>query len=216
MNFNYSCIGFTCLNGWSQYGAWLPLQSQRNEKQEMGIDTVMNALDSNAMTYFIEAMNCVNGPPTGLQAAAKKALAQVFFYLPSEACYRITPTVDLEYQRIKDTIKKDDHRSWAMTHISAVRPLPDPRRLSVRVAQLQAHHKKKEDCKVLAECELCEIKTLLTSDAAFIKRLGAQALGVRVTTPEDYWRQLGIPTGTPPNRVPTADNPLSGTSWWRA
>ena len=81
----------------------------------MGIDTVMVALDSNAMTYFIEAMNCVSVPPAGDQAEAKIALARIFFYLPHESCFRFTPTVELEYLRIRDKMKKDDHRSWTMT-----------------------------------------------------------------------------------------------------
>jgi hypothetical protein len=182
----------------------------------MGTDTVMVALDSNAMTYFIEAMNSVHAAPAGPQAGAKKALARIFFYLPRESCFHYTPTVQLEYQRIKNALKKDDHRSWAMTHISPVMPPPDPVKLATRVAQLLAYHKKEMDCTVLAECELCEIKTLLTIDRDFLKLLGPKALRVKITTPEDYWRQLGIPAGTRPNCIPTADNPLSGTSWWRA
>src|ERR1700730_2132155 len=137
----------------------------------MGIDTEMVALDSNAMTYLIEGLNCVSGPPFGPESDSKKALVHSFFYLPDCSCFRLTPTVEDEYKRIKDRLKRENHHSWRMVHFSPVRPLPDPNKISVRVQQLQRHHRDHDDCKVLAECEMCEIKTLITRDRDFLKNL---------------------------------------------
>lgn len=182
----------------------------------MGIDTEMVALDSNAMTYLIDGLNSVRGPPLNPEAESKKALVHSFFYLPDCSCFRLTPTVEAEYKRIKDQLKRENHRSWEMVHFSSVRPLPNPNQLRGRAQQLQQHHRDYDDCSVLAECEMCYIKTIITCDRDFLKNLAPQAVGVRVCAPLDYWQSQGIPPGAPPLRVPTPDNPLSLVSWWRA
>jgi hypothetical protein len=182
----------------------------------MGIDTEMVALDSNAMTYLIEGLNCVSGPPLGREAESKIALVRSFFYLPNSSCFHLTPTVEAEYKRIKDQPKLENHRSWGMVHFSPVRPLPNANQLCVRTQQLQQHHSDYDDCRILAECEMCQIKTLITSDRNFRKNLARQAVGVKVCAPLDYWQSRGVAPGTPPRRLPTHDNPLSQVSWWQA
>ena len=125
---------------------------------------------SNAMTYLIEGLNCFSGPPAGTEAAAQKALVHIFLYMPHDCCMRLVPTVYSEFLKIKDRAKLNDHLSWAMTHFSEVRPLPDVNSVEKKAAELAPFHNgrnDKNDCKILAECELSQIKTLLTSDPKF-------------------------------------------------
>ncbi|MBT3071982.1 type II toxin-antitoxin system VapC family toxin [Rhodomicrobium sp. Az07] len=182
----------------------------------MGIDNEMVALDSNAMTYLIDGLNCVSGPPLGPESESKRALVQSFLYLPDCSCFHLTPTVEVEYKRIKDRLKRDNHDSWAMVHFLSVHPILDQNQFIIRVHQLQMHHRGHGDCKVLAECEMSGIKALVTRDREFKERLAPQAVGVRVYTPLEYWRSLGIAPGTPPRRIPKHNNPLSRTDWWHA
>jgi hypothetical protein len=65
----------------------------------MGHDTTMIALDSNVMTYWIDAMSSVPGPPAEPCKAEKIALARIFFWMPDESAFHLTPTVEAEYRR---------------------------------------------------------------------------------------------------------------------
>src|SRR5438128_5492370 len=89
----------------------------------MGKDLTMVALDSNAMTYWIEAMSSTTGPPGEPCGAEKVALARIYCWLPEESGYHLTPTVQQEYEAIKVQKKLEDHVSWRMVHISPVMPL---------------------------------------------------------------------------------------------
>ena len=128
----------------------------------------MIALDSNAMTYWIDGMGSVTIAPT---APEKIALVRVFFWMPEETCFHYTPTVEAEYEAIRDRAKRDEHLSWALTHVSCLRPLPAPTALAARATGLGRYHKGKADCKIVAECELMDIITLLTCDTNLLKNL---------------------------------------------
>lgn len=56
----------------------------------MGRDPSMIALDSNAMTHWIDAMGSIPGPPDHPE---KLALARIFFWMPDGACFHFLPTV---------------------------------------------------------------------------------------------------------------------------
>jgi hypothetical protein len=179
----------------------------------MGYDTEMVALDSNTMTYWIDALSSVCGPPAEPCAADKFALARIFFWMPKESCFRYTPTVEAEYQAIKDRAKRDNHLSWALTHISVVRPLPEPGAVDARARELALSHNRERDCRIVAECELTEIITLLTCDADLLKRLrGKTPIGL--FRPSEYWEQMAVPKGTLATWAPHATNPLSKLTWW--
>jgi hypothetical protein len=101
----------------------------------VGRDTSMVALDSNAMTYWIEALSSTSGPPAEPCSLEKLALAHIF-YLPKESGFHYTPTVGTEFQAIRDGVKRDSHVSWALTHVSGVRPLPNPSAVHARAREL--------------------------------------------------------------------------------
>ena len=179
----------------------------------MGRDAAMIALDSNTMTYWIDALSSVPGPPAEPCSAEKLALALIFFWMPKESGFHYTPTVEVEYQAIRDRAKRYNHLSWALTHISAVRPLPDPTAVDARAAELMQFHKREKDCRIVAECELTEIVTLLTCDTDLLKRLKAKT-SIRIVPPSEYWELMHVPKGTLATWVPHATNPLSKVSWW--
>jgi hypothetical protein len=176
----------------------------------MGHDSSMIALDSNAMTYWIEAMGSVTTAPT---APEKVALVRVFLWMPDETCFHYTPTVEAEYRAIRDRAKRNEHLSWALAHVSCLRPLPAPTRLAARAADLGQYHKGNADCSIVAECELMEVITLLTCDTNLLKNLRTKS-SVRLCLPSDYWALMDVPKGMWPVRKPHYTNPLSKCSWW--
>jgi hypothetical protein len=186
---------------------------------QLGTDTEMVALDSNAMTKLIEALASIVGPPASPDRQERIALAQSFFYLPDECCFHYTPTVELEYRRISDDTKLHDHISWASTLLCQVNPPPDPEWVSIRTLQLTKFHtnsKNLDDCKVLAECEASMIKCLISDDKGFVGALRNRSPSVRLCTPLEYWQSLNIPKGYLPKRIPHPTNPLSQENWWKA
>jgi hypothetical protein len=180
----------------------------------MGRDTSMVALDSNAMTYWIDALGSTSGPPAEPCGFEKLALARIFFYLPKESGFHYTPTVQSEFQAIRDRARRDDHLSWALVHISGVRPLPDPSAVETRAAELMPFHRRGKDCRIVAECELTEIITLLTCDTDLLKKLRAKSR-VALSLPSEYWERMAVPKGTVPTWAPHPTNPLSKLTWWR-
>jgi hypothetical protein len=179
----------------------------------MGRDMNMIALDSNAMTYWIDALSSVPGPPAEPNSVAKLALARIFFWMPQDSCFHYVPTVEAEYRAIKDRAKRDNHLSWAMVLISPVRPLPDITEVDRRAAELMRFHECEKDCRIVAECELTEILTLITCDSRFLKRLKTKTR-IRLCIPSEYWDLMAVPKGTRPKQVPHETNPLSKCTWW--
>lgn len=180
----------------------------------MGSPNAMIALDSNTMTYFIDALSSIDGAPREPLSVEKIALARIYFW-SEDFCYRVTPTVEREYGAIRQQVKQDIHRSFAMTLISGVRPLPQVPLVERRALQLSALHPDANDRRIVAECELCEIETLLTCDARLEKNLRASAHGVVICKPSEHWEAMSVRPGTKPQSIPHASNPLSSASWWQ-
>jgi len=181
----------------------------------MGRDTTMIALDSNTMTYWIDAMNSVTGPPADPCGAEKSALARIFFWMPDGSGFNLTPTVEAEFRVIRDGAKLDDHVSWALVMLCPVRPVPDPDEVEARAIELAKFHKDANDCRIVAQCELTEIITLLTCDGPLLKNLSAEARGAQLCRPTEYWARMSVEKGARPVRVPLETNPMSRCDWWR-
>lgn len=116
----------------------------------MGWDTTMIALDSNAMTYLIDAMSSVSGPPIGCCSEEKIALARIYFWMPDESGFHLTPTVQKEYEAIRQQVKRENHESWRMVHISQVNPSPSVEAVSTRADAFLADHNGVDDRRILA------------------------------------------------------------------
>lgn len=168
-------------------------------------------LDSQCLSYLIDAANSVS-EPTGPLADERKALLRVWFYGPGR--FYVSETVLSECVRIRGIERRQLHESFgAITYWGL--PVRDAGTVSKRVAELLLLHPKVSDCRILAEAEDLALDTLLTYDKQMIKRLCAVSSRAALTTPSNYWLNLGILQGAIPHSVPHATNPLSGQSWWR-
>lgn len=173
----------------------------------------MLGLDSNAMTNFILAMDELPNAPADHEWIS---LVRIFLWMPSEACFRLTPTVEAEYRTITDRAKLDTHASWALSHLSVVRPPPEQQAVESRAAELAAYHKRekdKNDCTIAAECELAGMPALLTCDKRLLECLRMETR-VWLVRPSEFWDSMRVPKGHPPNRAFSSDNPLLQCSWW--
>ena len=141
------------------------------EFEHLGTDPWILALDSNAFTYWIQTMNGAPDQPSEPFADEKLALVRIFFWMPSDASFKIVPTVRAEYEAIRDGAKLDSHHAWALTHVSEVRPVPDDAAVGIRAHELCAHHPGENDRKIIAECELAGISALLTCDMKLLERI---------------------------------------------
>ncbi len=167
-------------------------------------------VDSNAMTYLVEAMTN-GGCPTGDVADEKIALLRIYLYR-SDVLY-LSKTVELEYQRIKDEKRKLNHKQIADVLLGEI-PSVDSNAIEARATEYLVHHGKQEDCRVLSECELGGGDALLAYDQDFLKRLRGMTKSIKLYAPSEYWSRLGIPQGTRPVTCPHPSNPLSKEAWW--
>jgi predicted nucleic acid-binding protein len=167
-------------------------------------------VDSNAMTYLVEAMTN-GGCPAGDVAAEKIALLRIYLYR-NDILY-LSKTVELEYLRIKNETRKLHHKQIADVLLGEIPPV-DSSAVETRAAEYLVHHGKQEDCRVLSECELGGGDVLLTYDQDFLKRLRGKTKKIKLYAPSEYWSALGIPQGTRPVTSPHPTNPLSREVWW--
>jgi predicted nucleic acid-binding protein len=181
----------------------------------MGKDTMMVALDSNAMTYLITALRNAPQEPKGQLAEEMIALVRSFMYLPQECSLHLTPTVEAEYLRIRNEQLLDDHLSWASVHFCMINPRPDPLRVETRALEFKTVRSGVNDCKLLAECEFSSIERLVTVDRRFRSNLGTGSR-VMLISPQELWASLDMLPGAPSPRLPCPTNPLSKADWWRA
>lgn len=168
------------------------------------------ALDSNCLSYIIDALTGVEQPKDAL-AAQKVALVRLWMYKPGTLW--TLPTVKKEFERISDPVRRANHLSWTSVHFG-VYPLTDPAGVDRRAASLRELHADDDDRHVLAEAEDIGAKVLLTFDTAFIDHLGAQAK-LQLVRPAEFWTALAIPAGTKPSKIPWPDNPLASQTWWK-
>lgn len=180
----------------------------------MGSDRWMLALDANAFTYWIEAMNAAPEQPSGRLAEEKLALVRIFLWMPPEASFRLVPTVKVEYEAIPNHAKRDTHIAWAMIHVSEVQPSPQEDLVAERAEELVSYRVGASDGKIIAECEQARVGALLTCDGKLIERLRMETR-VWLVRPSEFWDRMRIPRGSPPNRRPADGSPLLQCSWWQ-
>ncbi len=168
-------------------------------------------LDSQCLSYLIDAANGVSEPTDPL-ADERKALLRLWFYGPGR--FYVSETVLSECECIRGIERRQLHESFgAITYWGL--PVHDAGTVSKRVVELLQLHPRVSDCRILAEAEDLVLDALLTYDKKMIKHLCVISSKVALMTPSNYWLNLGIPQGATPHSVPHDTNPLSGQSWWR-
>ena len=172
-------------------------------------------IDSNALTYFINATN----PPydlSNVQSHLKdEYIAIVQGYLYPCSPYVLVPTVRKEYNKIVDeTVRKTHERYRLILFIDGPRDLND-QKIENRREELFQKHPNYNDCQILAEAEASELDYLLSIDGPFINRLAREAKGVKLMKPSGFIKCLKIKSGQRPKLEPDSFNPLSQQSWWK-
>lgn len=169
------------------------------------------ALDSNCLSYLLDAVNASEAPMQDDPLREQKlALVRVMLY--DEWGLYVAPRVTEECVRIRNTSRAALHASWLNSIFSEVQPIK-PASIAARANELLAHHADIDDCCVLAECEDAGIRVLLTHDDELISRL-SRYTGIQLLRPAEYWSNLGIAKGVRPQTVPHVTNPLALVRWW--
>lgn len=173
----------------------------------------MMGIDSNALTYLVEALAPTYDPSLDHSPLKPERIAVVRIYFYKGDTYNVTPTVRSEYLRIRNSTSKDLHDRLCQFL------LLDPWNLNQtavhnRASALQAHHSDPDDCSIVAEAEFMGLQALLTCDSALITHLSPRT-NVHIIRPSDYWNSLGIRPGNQPIVAPAPSNPLSALNWWR-
>ena len=171
------------------------------------------AIDSNALTYLIEANQQGYDPATDIHLGKQRlAMIRTLFY--SDRLLWVGPTVQAEYKKIPNRGKLDDHRRIAQYMLEDQPLRVDAAVLEARVRELNANHRGEADCRVVAETEFAGLDTLLSCNDRMLSAFTGVSK-VRVRQPSEFWESLGIPTGSTPVRCPAPGHPLFGKTWWR-
>ena len=170
------------------------------------------ALDANAVTYLIKALESHLAEPSGPTALEEIALCRIFIY--DDVPY-VSPTVERQCLAIPDHNKRDKHESWLSVAFRCFGDDLDMTGSESRILDLFQLHRDPDDCTILVECERYGMDVLLTYDRDFIDHLAGRAVGLRVLRPSELWPQLGIPPGAKPRVEPAHGNPMAATPWWR-
>lgn len=168
-------------------------------------------LDSQCLSYLLDAINEVNEPRDPL-ASEKKALIRSWFYL-EKGTFFIAETVMKEVANMRASDRRDFHESFVRTLFHDF-PVCNASAVACRALYFHSIHPELNDCRILAESEEHEIDVLLTYDDNFRRRLATASSTIRLMTPCSYWDSLGIQKGALPKTVPHHTNPLSTQTWW--
>lgn len=172
------------------------------------------AIDSNALTYLIEAKEPGYDPATDKAEIATERLGMLRAFFYGGCSFWISPTVEREYNKIRDPQRHLRHQRTAMFLLRDDPLDADSYLLEIRVRELLTHHGDENDCRILAEAEFKGLDTLLSCDQELLNRLGDHT-SVGVRRPSEFWSSLGIRAGSKPLVEPAPSNPLAGVTWWR-
>lgn len=174
------------------------------------------AIDSNLLTYLIEALKPGYDPKDDKSNIAPHRLAILRIYFYSKQPLYITPTVQHEYSEIRMKEWKKEHESAHNILLLDLNPLPDSKLVSFETAYYSRFHKEKLDCKIVAEAEVAGIDYFLTSDEKLYKNLRCHSKSLKIMKADEFWVEvLTIPKGTDPRLAPHPKNPLYEKSWWK-
>ncbi len=172
------------------------------------------AIDSNMMTYLIEAMDPNYDPSRDSRVLRSERVAMLRCFLYVDQEFYLVPTVITEYQKIAKQPRYQKHRHVHYVLLHDVTWSLNVKAIARKVKLFQQYHSGPNDCQILAEVDDAKIPILLTLDPKIGNNLQSHTC-VRITKASDYWSGLGIPHGAKPVKVPHITNPLGNKRWWQ-
>lgn len=176
---------------------------------------VYAALDSNALTYLVNAIFVGGYNPaddTSGLADERVAMARLFMY--GDCGLWVPLIVRAETESIPPGRFRDvqNRTTWYQlldndSHVSKSA-------IEKRVNELLQYHTGFNDCRVAAETEAMDLDYLITRDDKFRRQLQPHTK-LRIVRPTELWDSLGIDCAPERAIVPARDNPLSACDWWR-
>lgn len=170
------------------------------------------AIDSNAITYSLDAMSPGYDPSSDSLSDERRAIIRIALYINK---IYVLPTVKAECSRIPDRLKRLEHEGQTIFNTRQWKF--DDQRVEERMNDFLLYHEnKKADCRLLAEAEYVKMSILLSYDKIFIKKLDFKANGLEIIKPTEYWDRMDVSPMARPKRRPDPSTPLwQLREWWR-
>jgi len=172
------------------------------------------AIDSNALTYLVEAMDPNYDPANDEPTLAVERISMLRTFIYAGIPFYVLPQVMKEYNRIPKFEWRNIHESTVGALLEDVLIDSQDNDIQKRKTEFMSFHPKNKDCQILAEAEAMDISSLLTRDNDFKNRLSSHTT-IRIVYPSEFWNDLNIATGAKPKSSPRESNPLFGKSWWK-
>jgi len=177
-------------------------------------------VDSMALTYLVLAMQPSYDPAMDDERLAEERIAIFRLYLHTVETFFVPPTVLKEYQPIRDSEWREQHRGICEVLLFDYPWKVEEQAVDQRKEFYLKFHNKEKDCQMVAESEIGDIgfgglDVLLTNDDGLLKHLSGKTQTLNLIKPSEYWQSLAIPKGTRPRTVPHATNPLAKKTWWK-
>lgn len=172
------------------------------------------SLDSNALTYLIEAIDPDYDPLNDQQSNYLQRVSMIRIFLYGGLRCGILPQVLKEVGDISKEKWRETHESTTGVLFHEIVPNWSKSDLKMRKEVLLKAHPKEKDCTLLAESEFAGINVLLTRDEQFKNHLNTIST-VEIIFPSDFLESMNIQKNTAPKFCPLESNPLSGKSWWK-
>ena len=171
------------------------------------------AIDSNVLTYFLEAFRGGYDPARDESSLAAERVAVVRCFVYGDCSFWVSPTVKQECGRIERAEWAELHERVPLTLLQDMSPEVSEEELEARVSELGRHHPNRRDCRVIAEAEAMLLHVLLTCDRDLAAHLGPRS-ALTILRPSQLWDSLGIREGSRPAIRPRFDHPLANETWW--
>jgi predicted nucleic acid-binding protein len=171
-------------------------------------------IDSPSLTYLVEAIEPGYDPAADEPTLADQRVAMVRSYFYGNVQFWVIPTVETEYNRIRDPDRHLRHQqaAWTLLHDAPIRVPEDT--INRRASELGLFHSGSADCRIVAEAELAGLAELVTFDGKLIDHLTGRTR-LALARPSAFWQSLGIGPGAAPVLEPRPSNPLAHVDWWR-
>jgi hypothetical protein len=184
--------------------------------QSLGVWNNMNiAIDSNALTYLISAMEPDYDPLNDIPSNKKERQAMLRIFLYQGKPFYVLPQVTKEYHDIPSYVWRNMHGSTVGALLIEFRIANQKIEIDQRREDfLKVHENNHKDCQLLAEAEVAGMNVLLTRDKIFKNTLSKMTT-IRIMYPSEYCESLNLQSDISPHLAPVESNPLFGKTWWK-